>query len=217
MDPVYEHREYLDEEMSDDDELSDESVPDNKIWNQIVGDDPNLTRLRVGSDAYHPPDGDWANLGRAIGRNTHLKELILPHVLLEEYFNGFICGLRSNQSIQTLRLNNMKGFGDHGANIVANDLIRNAPLNELHISDAFDVTHIGWHAIFAALESNPNCRLQKLYLCCNRINQAAALSLSNVLLRHTTTLKTVGLMGSTIENLSIAGWDDLFQPLWNSN
>ena len=160
-----EHREYLEEEMfdddalsneemSDDDELSDESVPNNKVWNQIVGNDPNLTSLQVGSTAYHPPDGDWAGLGRAIGRNTHLKELIQPHVLLEEYFNGYFRGLRSNQSIQTLRLNNMKGFGDHGANIVADDLIRNAPLNELCITRAFDVTHIGWHSIFANIERN---------------------------------------------------------------
>ena len=46
----------------------------------------------------------------------------------------------------------------------------------------------------------------------NRINNAAALSLSNVLLRHNTTLKTVELINS-IQDVSITGWDALFQPL----
>ena len=80
MDRVHEHRENLDEEMFDNDALSDEevssmtiddeSVPDDEIWSHVVGDDPNLTSLEVGinvhyvgSNDYHPLDGDYASLG----------------------------------------------------------------------------------------------------------------------------------------------------------
>ena len=92
MDRAHEHRDHLEdnaiigndeifnEEMSDDDELSmsieDEGVPYDKIWNQIVANDPNLTSLNLGYWNC-PPDGDWARLGRVIARSAHLEELTM--------------------------------------------------------------------------------------------------------------------------------------------
>jgi hypothetical protein len=55
--------------------------------------------------------------------------------------------------------------------------------------------------------------LTKLILHSNIIGEAAALSLSNVLLCHNTTLKTLDLIG--IGDITIAGWRALFQPLQN--
>jgi hypothetical protein len=205
------------EEMSDDDELSDESVCDNKSlptkWCQIVVDDPNLTSLQVGFNYYRPPNGDWASLGRAIGGNTHMKELNVEQWegLSKENFADFFRGLASNQSIQTFRLN-MTGVADHEANILANGIIRNAPLKELRICRAYNVSHIGWLAIFAALQTNPNCRLQDLDLDDSRISDAAALSLSNVLLHHNFSLKTLEL-SKCINTITIAGFATLIQPL----
>jgi hypothetical protein len=40
---------------------------------------------------------------------------------------------------------------------------------------------------------NPTCRLEELNLHSDNINEAAALSLPNVLLRHTATLNTLDL------------------------
>jgi hypothetical protein len=128
------------------------------------------------------------------------------------------CGLASNQSIQKLKLeNNYYGIyariDDEMANIVANVLIQNATLKELEISYIHEMTHIGWQAIFTALQTNTNCRLEKLILKSHIIGEAAALSLSNVLLCHNTTLKTLDLSG--IWDNMIAGWWAIFQPLQN--
>jgi hypothetical protein len=51
---------------------------------------------------------------------------------------------------------------DEGANIVAG-LIHNAPIKELEINGAPNMTHVGWMAIFTALQMNPTCRLEQLF------------------------------------------------------
>jgi hypothetical protein len=75
---------------------------------------------------------------------------------------------------------------DEGANIVAG-LIHNAPIKELTINCADNITNVGWLAIFTALQMNPTCRLEQLILSSNNmnefnllpnnINEAAAVSL----------------------------------------
>ena len=214
--PPVENDEISDDEMSDDDDLYNEST-NNEIMSQIESDDPNLTILMVGG-SFYPPDGDWAGLGRAIGRNTHLKEIVClsGRSLMKEYCNDLSCGLASNQYIQNLALSNDLSNGDNiddeVANILANGIIRNAPLKKLGIQGANDISHIGWLEIFAALQMNPNCRLEELNLYSNIINEAAVLSLLNVILRHTTTLKTLHLTRS-IDDITIAGWGALFHSL----
>ena len=116
----------------------------------------------------------------------------------KENFNDLFHGLASNQYIQAFALGNIWAdndcIDDEVANIIANSIIQNAPLKEFEISfneiGTAVVSCIGWLEIFAALQMNPNSRLEELNLHCSIINEAVALSLSNVILRHTTSLKT---------------------------
>ena len=120
---------------------------------------------------------------------------------------------KNRYSVMTMMVCSLHdNIDDEVANILANGIIRNAPLKELNIRGATDISHIGWLEIFSALQMNPKCRLEKLILYLAHINEAAALSLSNVILRHTATLKTLRLSDS-IEYITIAGWGALFHPL----
>lgn len=51
-----------------------------KVMRKIEGNDPTFTVLEVGStnEGYLlPPDNNWDRFGRAIGNNSHLKEMSL--------------------------------------------------------------------------------------------------------------------------------------------
>jgi len=215
---LVDNEETSDNEMPDEDKLSDESASIDGEFNTndeiiimsqieaIESNDPSMTCLNIDDDFY-PPDGDWANLGRAMGRNTHLKKLWVMPLRSRNNFNVLFQVLASNRSIQTLTIHHCMGstsIDDEGANIVAG-LIHNAPIKELTINCAGYITNVGWLAIFTALQMNPTCRLEKFILSSNNMNEAAALSLSNVLLRHRATLETLDL-GGIIQNMTIAGW-----------
>ena len=205
-----------DYEVPGDDELSNESASvdgegnvNDEIMSQIERNDPSITYLTIGQDDYYLPDGDWANLGRAMGRNTHLKELCV-HLAMRWDFIHLFRGLDSNQSIQTMRLYCNDSIGtssihDELANIFAG-LIRNAPIKKLEINCADNMTPVGWMAIFTALQMNPTCRLEQLILYSSIINEGTTVSLSNVLLRHSATLETLDL-GWSIH------WLAFLQPL----
>ena len=216
------NEETSDNEMPDEDELSNESASvdgefntndEIRIMSQIESNDPSMTCLNIDDDFY-PPNREWANLGRVMGRNTHLKELWVMPLRSRDNFNGLFRGLISNRSIQTLTLYHNLGstsIDDEGANIFAG-LIRNAPIKKLEINDAPNMTRVGWLAIFTALQMNPTCRLEQLILGSNNINEAAGVSLSNVLLHHRATFETLYLCNS-IQNMTIAGWLAFLQPL----
>ncbi len=201
----------------------------NEIMSQIERIDPSITYVIIGQDDYYLPDGDWANLGRAIGRNTYLKELWVRPWRSRDNFNCLFRGLISNRSIQKMKLHDCMGssvLDDEGANIVAG-LIHNAPIKELSIIGAHNMTHVSWLAIFTALQMNPNCRLEELNLHYSsynddikygpdNMNEAAAVSLSNVLLRHRATLRTLDL-GGIMQNMTIAGWLAFLQPLQDAS
>ena len=56
------------------------ALDQDEVMRKIEGNDPFFTTLEVGSsdEGYHlPPGDDWDRFGRAIGNNTHLKELSL--------------------------------------------------------------------------------------------------------------------------------------------
>jgi hypothetical protein len=141
--------------------LSDESVyvdgegnTDDEIMSQIKINNPSMTSLSIGENDYYSFDEECADLGRVIGRNTHLKDLCVA----TEWggnFNDLFRGLASNQSIKKLTLGIDYGdntcFDDKVANIVANGIIRNAPIKHLAINGAHNMTHVGWLAIFTAL------------------------------------------------------------------
>ena len=57
----------------DDDILQNKQI---KMRRQIENDDPELNKLTIGySHIYHPNDNDWERDGKAIGRNTQIKEI----------------------------------------------------------------------------------------------------------------------------------------------
>ena len=105
-------------------------------------------------------------------------------------FNDLCCGLNLNKSIKSFDLFVMHIDGE-GAQILANGNIRNAPLTELAIIPPRSMSHR--LEIFAALQANPNCRIETFILCSRNTNEGAALSMPNVLLCHTKTLKTLKL------------------------
>jgi hypothetical protein len=171
MEHVHEHG---DHEAPDNEEVSDESASvdgkdntyDDEVRSQIEDDDPNFMSLLVGYQHFVPSDGDWAGLGRAMGRNTHLKEICVflsreinfwPCPMSKEDFIHLFCGLASNQSIQKLKLvddipASYAIIDDEMANIIANGLIQNATLKELEmVSYSTEMTRIGWLAIFTSL------------------------------------------------------------------
>ena len=202
--------------------MADEYVDDGEcleIRRQLVNNDPNLTSLTIGYGGIYPLDGDWAGLGRDIGRNTHLNDLcVSPDArrrMPEEVRIHLFRGLASNRSIQKLTLRKGDGnwMDDEVANILANGIIQNAPLKELDIYDSNYRIQNGWQEIFTILRTNENCRLEKLNLSNSNINEGATLSLSRMLLRHGATLKTLNLRNSMSNNLSIFGWQALLQPL----
>jgi hypothetical protein len=127
--------------------MADEYVDDGEcleIRRQLVNNDPNLTSLTIGYGGIYPLDGDWAGLGRDIGRNTHLNDLcVSPDArrrMPEEVRIHLFRGLASNRSIQILTLRKGDGnwMDDEVANILANGIIQiqNAPLKELDIYDS---------------------------------------------------------------------------------
>ena len=97
----------------------------------------------------------------------------------------------------------------------------NNTLRELTLRRNEAFTEIGWGSMFAVLES-PNCRLEKLNLGLNRINDSLVCSLTNAL-RNNNTLKTLNLetiLGEvTVNNttwLVTIGWRNLFMGLLQS-
>lgn len=91
-------------------------------------------------------------------------------------------------------------------------LIRNALLKEVEISSAGHLTHDGWGAIFATLQTNANCKLETLTLRAIRIDETAVDSLSIALRRHYSTLKSL-ILFCGIRDMTIGGWRALFQTL----
>ena len=85
-----------------------------------------------------------------------------------------------------------------------NGIIQNAPLKELEIGCAPDMSHVRWLTIFTALQIDPKCRLvEELILISENIKEATRLSLSNVILHNTATLKTLDLV-VCIKDVTIA-------------
>jgi Ran GTPase-activating protein (RanGAP) involved in mRNA processing and transport len=129
-------------------------------------------------------------------------------------------------NLMTLALD-MNAIDDERASVFATALATNTTLTELEIESCYtprDGTEIGWQAIFSSLQRSA-CKLEKLYLLgCQYFNDAVTLSLSNALLRHNTTLKTLTLtfLGrsttrTSTASITDAGWTAIFQLLRDPN
>jgi hypothetical protein len=108
---------------------------------------------------------------------------------------------------------------------VIRQIFQNYPfLENLHIEmmlSSPNLNRINWEAIFNALQRS-RCRLEKLDVSYNGINDGFALSLSNALHRHNTTLKTLDLSGfsnhydpdeNIDDNMTLTGWRVILLPL----
>lgn len=111
-----------DENVSDDDAVEYEDEDDylrqrrlKEEFRAIKGNDPTFTKLDIESNGeYHLLPGrsgidyiDWKVLGRAIGRNTNLKEVNIHWCQREihnSHFMDFLRGLALNRSIQKLSI-----------------------------------------------------------------------------------------------------------------
>jgi hypothetical protein len=133
---------------------------------------------------------------------------------VNETFRGYA----SNRSmIKSLNLD-VFNFEEETANILANGVLRFAPLRELRISFEFDCTSHGWRKISDALTMNANARLEFLSIRTNRDQHwnASHSLFSDLLLCHTNNLKSFSLAGS-IGGMTIEDWQALFQHLLDSN
>ena len=100
---------------------------------------------------------------------------------------------------------------DDGAIILANGLSDNSSLKELALGRS-EITELGW-AIFAALQRS-SCRLEKLDVNGNSMNDDLSHSMSCALLRHNATIKTLHLGNHMHEDdTRNANWSALFRPL----
>lgn len=75
----------------------------------IDANDPSITQLEITGNTYMPKCDNWAVLGSAIGRNTHIKELVVGgsfdnvHVAIDDLLD-FFRGMVTNKSITKLKL-----------------------------------------------------------------------------------------------------------------
>jgi hypothetical protein len=95
----------------DDDEESRDSHESfyDDVISQIGGreaDRYKISKLTIGGEEYLPDDRDWEVLGRAIGRNTYLREIKFYYPFQDdiqtEYLLKFLPGFAMNRSIQKL-------------------------------------------------------------------------------------------------------------------
>ena len=74
----------------------------------IDANDPSITQLEIAAGTYMPKCDNWAVLGSAIGRNTHIQELVVGnfddvHVAIDDLLD-FFRGMVTNKSITKLKL-----------------------------------------------------------------------------------------------------------------
>ena len=179
---------------------------------QIEGNDPELNTLYIDKYNYLPPDGDWERDGKSIGRNDHIRELRFGEYeginMGEDDFVAFYAGLSRNRSIQKLGLM-FCSISDADAVTLAPSLGGNGALTELNLSFNWNVTSVGWSAIFTQLQS-PQSSLDNLDLMGNYIDDAAA-NLLGDFVANNTHLNRLDL--SEIGSITNEGWRSVFDAL----
>ena len=119
--------------------------------------------------------------------------------------------LNSRSNLSALNVQRVE-MEDDGEIIFANGLSDNSSLKELALGRS-EITELGWQAIFAALQRS-SCRLEKLDVNGNSMNDDLSHSMSCALLRHNATIKTLHLGNHMHEDdMRNANWSALFRPL----
>ena len=125
MEGFNEHEEegWNEEINHDEEEVANEDAEESfseKVRRQIECDDPDLVELKierriVRGRIYVPHADDWENVGKIIGRNTHLKVLdfsdLYGGLVAKEDVEKFFRGVANNRSIQKLILDGCNLFG----------------------------------------------------------------------------------------------------------
>jgi hypothetical protein len=131
--------------------------------------------------------------------------------------------LNPGSNLAAIQLHQQVEIGNEGMNILSRGLSESSVLKELEISytkqtfESLTTAYIGWQAVFGALQRSRSS-MELLNMNINHVGgrdmgvaDAISLSLSNALLHHSTTLKTLNL--SCVEGLTIAGWNSIMQRI----
>jgi hypothetical protein len=146
--------------------------------------------------------------------HTCLKKITLYEVHLSVDDCAKLASLLMNPgSILTVLHLYGNDIGDMGAFKVAEGFRNNTSLKELMLQ--FVTEEVGWHAIFSSLQRT-NCKLEMLHLRVPSIKEVTVFSLSCVLQRHKSTLKTLHLLKCCLDDeLGDIGIN--FPPLMDNN
>ena len=123
------------------------ALDQDEVMRKIEGNDPTFTTLEVGSsdEGYHlPPGDDWDRFGRAIGNNTHLKELSLHDsdgAIPIEFLLYFLHGCALNQSIQKLSFAGWDLYYEDILNILIQFFNHNRAFECLEVDDNCEREH----------------------------------------------------------------------------
>jgi len=162
----------------------------------------------------------------ALTRHTGLRKITLSHVEIGNAgFNSLnTLLLNPGSNLAAIHLHQQVKIGNEGMNILSRGLSDISVLKELEISytkqtiESLTTAYIGWQAVLGALQRSLSS-LELLNVNNNYVGgrdmgvaDAISLSLSNALLHHSTTLKTLNL--SCFEGIvTIAGWNSIMQRI----
>ena len=166
----------------------------------------------TGARIQHNPQ-QAGKLMQSLNGHSGLRKLDLSSTNVGKLgCSALVDDLLSNPNIN-LRILNLGSnhLGDAEAVALSSGIAGNTTLKEINLSNNRGITEVGWQALFGTL-SNSSCRLERLMLAQNWINDAAAQSLFNALTSKTT-LKTLNL--GYIRGITITGWRVLFDFLRN--
>ena len=159
----------------------------------------------------HDPQEATRELMQYLSGHSGLRKLDLSNTEVGKLGCSVLVDLLRNPTIKLRVLNLARNnLGDAEAAVLASGMARNTSLKEINLSNNRSITEVGWQALLDAL-STSSCRLEKLTLEYNHINDAAAQSLSNVLNKNTATLKT--LTRGFIQGITLTGWRVMFGSL----
>ena len=181
----------------------------NEVRRQLEKDNPDLIELKIGHSAYGygyiPDDGDWGALGVAIGRNTHLRELLFDSsekTILQEDFEKLFRGVACNTSIQKLCFESCRFFGGDIFNMLV-PFFKNSNFEFLEIGDGCRLQRGEIQSIASALEVVDSSTM-KLILKEVDIESGAFDALAALLQNPKSKLAVLGLRGNATEDEAAA-------------
>ena len=160
----------------------------------------------------HDPENEQvaSELIQSLSGHSRLRKLDLSRTNLGKLGCSALVDLLRNPSINLRVLDlTYNSLGDEEAAALSSGMAGNVSLKEINLSNNTGITEAGWQALFGTL-SNSSCRLERLSLIDNDINDAAAQSLSSALASNTT-IKTLDL--GEIQGITLTGWRVLFEFL----